>query len=227
MLLEKIHSPEDLKKCSIEELSILAKEIRSFLIESLSETGGHLASNLGVVELTLALHYIFDSPKDKFLWDVGHQCYVHKLLTGRRELFPTLRQYKGLCGFPKMRESEHDVWETGHSSTSLSGAIGMAVARDLQGLDYKVIAIIGDGALTGGMALEALNHIGEEKRDLIVVLNDNEMSISPNVGALHNYLGRLRTHRHYHRVKEDIEQLLKKIPNRWTAVCQNHRADQR
>lgn len=212
MLLEKIHSPSDLKKCSVEELPILAKEIRSFLIKSLSETGGHLASNLGVVELTIALHYLFDSPKDKFLWDVGHQTYVHKLLTGRRELFPTLRQYQGLCGFPKMRESEHDIWETGHSSTSLSGAIGMAVARDLQGLDHKVIAIIGDGALTGGMALEALNHIGEEKRDLIVVLNDNEMSISPNVGALHNYLGRLRTHRHYHKIKDEIEILLKKIP---------------
>lgn len=212
MLLEKIHSPEDLKKCSVEELPILAEEIRTFLIESLSMTGGHLASNLGVVELTIALHYLFDSPKDKFLWDVGHQAYVHKLLTGRRDLFPTLRQYQGLCGFPKMRESEHDVWETGHSSTSLSGAMGMAVARDLQGLDYKVIAIIGDGALTGGMALEALNHIGEEQRDIIVVLNDNEMSISPNVGALHNYLGRLRTHRHYHKIKDEIEYLLKKIP---------------
>ena len=212
MLLEKIHSPDDLKKLSIEELPILAKEIRSFLIKSLSETGGHLASNLGVVELTIALHYLFESPKDKFLWDVGHQTYVHKLLTGRRDLFPTLRQYRGLCGFPKMRESEHDVWETGHSSTSLSGAIGMAIARDLQGLDHNVIAIIGDGALTGGMALEALNHIGEEQRDLIVVLNDNEMSISPNVGALHNYLGRLRTHQHYHRVKDEIELLLKKIP---------------
>lgn len=212
LLLEHIHSPDDLKKLSVEELPILAKEIRKFLIESLASTGGHLASNLGVVELTLALHYLFDSPKDKFLWDVGHQAYVHKLLTGRRELFPTLRQYKGLCGFPKMRESEHDVWETGHSSTSLSGAMGMAVARDLQGLDHKVIAIIGDGALTGGMALEALNHIGEEQRDLIVVLNDNEMSISPNVGALHNYLGRLRTHQHYHKVKDEIEMLLKKIP---------------
>lgn len=212
MLLEKIHSPSDLKKCSVEELPILAKEIRSFLIESLSETGGHLASNLGVVELTIALHYLFDSPKDKLLWDVGHQTYVHKLLTGRKDLFPTLRQYQGLCGFPKMRESKHDVWETGHSSTSLSGAIGMAVARDLQRLDHKVIAIIGDGALTGGMALEALNHIGEENRDLIVVLNDNEMSISPNVGALHNYLGRLRTHHHYHKIKDEIELLLKKIP---------------
>lgn len=212
MLLEQINSPDKLKQLAVEELPKLAEEIRQFLIKSLSETGGHLASNLGVVELTIAMHYLFDSPKDKFLWDVGHQAYVHKLLTGRRELFPTLRQYKGLCGFPKMSESEHDVWETGHSSTSLSGAMGMAVARDLKGEDYKVIAVIGDGALTGGMALEALNHIGEEKKDIIVILNDNEMSISPNVGALHNHLARLRTHKGYNKMKEEVEQLLKKIP---------------
>lgn len=212
LLLEQIHSPDDLKKLSVEELPNLAEEIRAFLIQSLSETGGHLASNLGVVELTLALHYLYDSPKDKFLWDVGHQAYVHKLLTGRRDLFPTLRQYKGLCGFPKMRESEHDVWETGHSSTSLSGAMGMAAARDILKEDNKVVAIIGDGALTGGMALEALNHIGEEQKDITVILNDNEMSISHNVGALHNYLGRLRTHRHYNKVKEETEVLLNKIP---------------
>lgn len=213
MLLEQINSPDDLKKLSIEELPKLAEQIRQFLIESLSKTGGHLASNLGIVELTIALHYLFDSPKDKFLWDVGHQAYVHKLLTGRREMFPTLRQYKGLCGFPKMSESEHDVWETGHSSTSLSGAMGMAAARDIKGEKNKVIAIIGDGALTGGMALEALNHIGEEKKDLIVVLNDNEMSISPNVGALHNYLGRLRTNKTYTKTKQDLEHFIKKIPS--------------
>lgn len=212
MLLEQINSPDQLRQLSVEELPKLAEEIRQFLIESLSKTGGHLASNLGVVELTIALHYLFDSPRDKFLWDVGHQAYVHKILTGRREMFPTLRQYKGLCGFPKMRESEHDVWETGHSSTSLSGAMGMAVARDIKGEKHKVIAIIGDGALTGGMALEALNHIGETKKDLIVVLNDNEMSISPNVGALHNHLGRLRTNKSYNKMKEEVEQLLMKIP---------------
>lgn len=212
LLLEQIQSPEDLKGLSVEQLPTLAQEIREFLIESLSKTGGHLASNLGVVELTLALHYLFDSPQDKILWDVGHQAYVHKILTGRRELFPTLRQYKGLCGFPKMRESEHDVWETGHSSTSLSGAMGMAVARDLLKQDNQVIAVIGDGALTGGMALEALNHIGEQQKNLIVVLNDNEMSISPNVGALHNYLGRLRTHRDYHKLKDEVENLLEKLP---------------
>lgn len=213
VLLEQINSPDELKRLSVEELPQLAEEIRQFLIRSLSETGGHLASNLGVVELTLALHYLFDSPKDKFLWDVGHQAYVHKMLTGRRHMFPTLRQHKGLCGFPKMRESEHDVWETGHSSTSISGAAGMAAARDLKGENYKVIGIIGDGALTGGMALEALNHIGEEKKDVIVVLNDNEMSISPNVGALHNHLGRLRTNKGYNKIKEEVEHLLKKIPS--------------
>lgn len=213
MHLEQINSPEDLKKLPVEKLPLVAEEIRQFLMESLSVTGGHLASNLGVVEMTLALHYLFDSPKDQFIWDVGHQAYVHKILTGRREDFPTLRQYQGLCGFPKRNESEHDVWETGHSSTSLSAAMGMAVARDLKGEKNRVIPIIGDGALTGGMALEALNHIGNEKRDITVILNDNEMSISPNVGALHKYLGRLRTHRHYHKVKEEVEYLLKKIPS--------------
>ncbi|WP_026074547.1 1-deoxy-D-xylulose-5-phosphate synthase [Brevibacillus massiliensis] len=193
MLLDSINSPKDLKQLKIPQLQELTGEIRTFLVENLAKTGGHLAPNLGVVELTLALHYVFDSPKDKLIWDVGHQAYVHKMLTGRRERFSTLRQYKGLCGFPKMNESPHDVWETGHSSTSVSAAMGMAVARDLQGQDHQVIAIIGDGALTGGMALEALNHIGYEQRNVIVVLNDNEMSIARNVGALHHYLGRLRS----------------------------------
>ena len=186
MNLEHINSPEKLKQIPVSELPQVAEEIRQFLIESLSVTGGHLASNLGVVELTLALHYCLDSPKDKIIWDVGHQAYIHKILTGRADRFPTLRKYKGLCGFPKMSESPHDVWETGHSSTSLSAAMGMATARDLQGKDYKVVAVIGDGALTGGMAWEALNHIGSEQNDVIVILNDNEMSISQNVGALHN-----------------------------------------
>ncbi|MFC4078214.1 1-deoxy-D-xylulose-5-phosphate synthase [Salinithrix halophila] len=213
MHLEQINSPEQLKKVPARELPHLAEEIRQFLLESLSVTGGHLGSNLGVVELTLALHYLFDSPKDKFLWDVGHQAYVHKILTGRQKDFPTLRQYKGLCGFPKRDESEHDCWETGHSSTSLSAAMGMAAARDIQGEKYRVVPIIGDGALTGGMALEALNHIGNEQRNIMVILNDNEMSISPNVGALHNYLGKLRTHRHYNKMKEEVEVLLKRIPS--------------
>lgn len=212
MLLTKINSPQDLKTCTIPQLYTLANEIRQFLVENLAKTGGHLAPNLGVVELTLALHYLFNSPVDKLIWDVGHQAYVHKILTGRREMFPTLRQYKGLCGFPKMSESPHDVWETGHSSTSLSAAMGMATARDHKKEKHHVVAVIGDGALTGGMALEALNHIGHEKKNVIVVLNDNEMSIAPNVGALHNYLGKLRSATNYQRAKDELEHLLKSIP---------------
>jgi 1-deoxy-D-xylulose-5-phosphate synthase len=212
VLLDRIHQPEDLKRLTVPELEQLAKEIRRFLIEKLSVTGGHLSSNLGVVELTLALHVHYNSPRDKFIFDVGHQAYVHKMLTGRRDRFDTLRKYKGLCGFVKRAESEHDVWEAGHSSTSLSAAMGMALARDLKGEDYRVVAIIGDGALTGGMALEALNHIGHERRNVTIILNDNEMSIAPNVGALHNYLSKIRSDKHYRRVKEEVEYLLKKIP---------------
>jgi 1-deoxy-D-xylulose-5-phosphate synthase len=212
MNLEDIQNPHFLKSYETEQLNKLAGDIRSFLIEKLSVRGGHLGPNLGVVELTLAMHKVFDSPKDKFIWDVGHQAYVHKILTGRASQFDTLRQYKGLCGFPKRIESEHDVWETGHSSTSLSAAMGMAIARDLKKTDDKVIAVIGDGALTGGMALEALNHIGHEKKDLIVILNDNEMSIAPNVGALHNVLGRMRTARKYNKAKDELEALIRKIP---------------
>ncbi|MDH6349097.1 MULTISPECIES: 1-deoxy-D-xylulose-5-phosphate synthase [Brevibacillus] len=212
MLLTTINDPQDLKKCTSQQLHTLASEIRQFLVETLSQTGGHLAPNLGVVELTLALHYVFNSPKDKLIWDVGHQAYVHKMLTGRREMFPTLRQYKGLCGFPKMIESPHDVWETGHSSTSLSAAMGMATARDLKKEKNHVVAVIGDGALTGGMALEALNHIGHERKNVIVVLNDNEMSIAPNVGALHNYLGKIRSTENYQWAKDEVEGLLKSIP---------------
>ncbi|WP_027407741.1 1-deoxy-D-xylulose-5-phosphate synthase [Anoxybacteroides tepidamans] len=212
MDLTKITNPRFLKSMSKEQLIQLSADIRQFLIEKLSKTGGHIGPNLGVVELTIALHKVFDSPNDKLLWDVGHQSYVHKILTGRAGEFDTLRQYKGLCGFPKRSESEHDVWETGHSSTSLSAAMGMAIARDLKGTKEYIVPIIGDGALTGGMALEALNHIGHEKKDIIVVLNDNEMSIAPNVGALHNVLGRLRTAGKYQWVKDELEVLLKKIP---------------
>ncbi|MFJ9256367.1 1-deoxy-D-xylulose-5-phosphate synthase [Bacillus velezensis] len=212
MDLLSIQDPSFLKKMSIEQLEELSEEIRNFLIISLSASGGHIGPNLGVVELTIALHKEFDSPKDKFLWDVGHQSYVHKLLTGRGKEFETLRQYKGLCGFPKRSESEHDVWETGHSSTSLSGAMGMAAARDIKGSKEYIIPIIGDGALTGGMALEALNHIGDEKKDMIVILNDNEMSIAPNVGAIHSMLGRLRTAGKYQWVKDELEYLFKRIP---------------
>ena len=212
MLLEKVNQPSDIKSMNVAQLNMLAAEIREFLIRKLSVTGGHLASNLGVVELTLALHYLFDSPKDKIIWDVGHQSYVHKILTGRKDRFDTLRKYKGLCGFIKRAESEHDVWEAGHSSTSLSAAIGMAIARDTKGETNRVIAVIGDGAMTGGMALEALNHIGHLKKRVMIILNDNEMSIAPNVGAIHNYLGKIRSGKHYAKVKEEVEQLLKKIP---------------
>jgi len=195
-----------------QELEALSQEIREFLIQKLSVTGGHIGPNLGVVELTIALHRELNSPVDKLLWDVGHQSYVHKILTGRANQFDTLRQHKGLCGFPKMSESEHDVWETGHSSTSLSGAMGMAIARDLKKEKSHIVPIIGDGALTGGMALEAMNHIGHEKKDIIVVLNDNEMSIAPNVGALHNVLSQLRTAGKYNKAKDELEDFLKKIP---------------
>jgi 1-deoxy-D-xylulose-5-phosphate synthase len=212
MDLLNIKDPSFLKGLTIPELESLSSDIRQFLIEKLSVTGGHIGPNLGVVELTIALHTCFDSPKDKLIWDVGHQSYVHKILTGRACQFDTLRQFKGLCGFPKMVESEHDVWETGHSSTSLSAAMGMAIARDIKKEKSYIIPIIGDGALTGGMALEALNHIGHEKKDMIVILNDNEMSIAPNVGALHSVLGRLRTAGKYNWVKDEMEYILKKIP---------------
>lgn len=212
MDLTKISSPSFLKDLNKKQLEALASDIRAFLIEKCSATGGHIGPNLGVVELTIALHKAFNSPKDKFLWDVGHQAYVHKILTGRADQFDTLRQFKGLCGFPKLIESDHDMWETGHSSTSLSAAMGMAAARDIKGDKNYVVPVIGDGALTGGMALEALNHIGHEKTHMIVILNDNEMSIAPNVGALHDVLGRLRTAKEYSRAKEDLESLMHKIP---------------
>ncbi|AYC29539.1 1-deoxy-D-xylulose-5-phosphate synthase [Paenisporosarcina cavernae] len=212
MDLLSIKNPSFLKDLSTDQLEGLSQDVRDFLIEKLSVTGGHIGPNLGVVELTIALHRIFSSPDDKFIWDVGHQAYVHKILTGRASEFDTLRQYKGLCGFPKRNESEHDVWETGHSSTSLSAAMGMAAARDIKKETNYVVPIIGDGALTGGMALEALNHIGHAKTDMIVILNDNEMSIAPNVGALHTILGKLRTDGKYTKAKDELDYLLKKIP---------------
>ncbi|MFC7060580.1 1-deoxy-D-xylulose-5-phosphate synthase [Halobacillus seohaensis] len=212
MDLYKIKDPSFLKELSIDQLKDLSMDVRKFLIENLSSTGGHLGANLGVVELTLALHKVYESPKDRFLFDVGHQSYIHKILTGRAEKFDTLRTYQGLCGFPKRNESEHDVWETGHSSTSLSAAMGMAIARDLNEETHSILPIIGDGALTGGMALEALNHIGDEKKNITVILNDNEMSIAKNVGALHGALGRMRSAGKYNRAKDDLEWLLKRIP---------------
>lgn len=211
-MLDQINRPEDLKKLNMEQLDALAGEIRGFLIEKLSVTGGHLAPNLGVVELTMALHYHYQSPADKLIFDVGHQSYVHKILTGRKDEFDTLRKYKGMCGFVKRSESSHDVWEAGHSSTSLSAAMGFAAARDLLDRNNRVIAVIGDGAMTGGMAFEAMNHIGHDKKNLVVILNDNEMSIAPNVGAMHNYLGKIRSDRHYRKAKEEVEALLLKIP---------------
>lgn len=205
---QEIQSPKDIKSLSIEELERLAIDIRTFLIDSLSKTGGHLSSNLGVVELTIALHYVFNSPTDKLLFDVGHQSYVHKILTGRVNEFHTLRQYKGISGFQKRRESVHDVWEAGHSSTSLSAALAMAVARDLNNEHYQVIPFIGDGALSGGMSIEALNQIGSEQRDMVIIFNDNEMSISKNVGALDSAFTKLRTSKSYNLLKEDMKSVL-------------------
>ena len=211
-ILGNINSPIDLKNIPVSELDNLAQEVRSFILENVSKTGGHLASNLGVVELTLAIHSIFESPTDRVIWDVGHQAYIHKILTGRKELFHTLRKYKGLSGFPKRCESIHDVFDTGHSSTSISAALGVAMARDLKKEKYSVIAVIGDGALTGGIAFEALNHAGHTNTDMIVILNDNEMSISENVGGLSKYLNRLRSDPKYYKVKYDVETILNKIP---------------
>ena len=211
-LLTNINTPQDIKHLSVQQLNDLAAEIRSFLINSVSESGGHLAANLGVVELTLALHYVFNSPIDKIVWDVGHQSYVHKILTGRKDQMQNLRQFGGLSGFPKFEESEHDVFNTGHSSTSISAALGLALARDLAKDDYAVVAVTGDGALTGGMCYEALNHAGNEGCDLLVILNDNEMSISRNVGAMSSYLNRLRTDPSYFRTKDEIETVLTRIP---------------
>jgi len=211
-ILDDIKSPEDVKTLSDMQQKILSREIRQFLIEAISKTGGHLASNLGVVELTIAIHSIYSSPVDKIIWDVGHQSYVHKILTGRLKDFSTLRQYGGLCGFPKIEESPHDAFGTGHSSTSISTALGMAVTRDIEGKDFSVIAVIGDGALTGGMAFEALNHAGHLGTNFTVILNENEMSIAQNVGGLSRYLNRLRTDPTYFKFKGEIENIIKKIP---------------
>lgn len=210
MKIEDIQNPHFLRDMSLLELTQLCEDIRSFLVTSISKTGGHLSSNLGVVELTVALHAMFDSPHDKILFDVGHQAYIHKILTGRAKEFSTLRQYHGLSGFIKRHESEHDVWEAGHSSTSLSAALGFAIARDQKKEKSHIIAFIGDGALGGGMALEALNHIGEKQTNLIIVLNDNEMSISPNVGAIGSILGRMRMSPFYRHSKSELKETLTK-----------------
>ncbi len=211
-LLERINSPQDLKELSIKELYELAGEIRETLIDVTSKNGGHLGPSLGVVELTIALHYIYESPRDRIIWDVGHQSYAHKLLTGRRERFHTLRQLNGLSGFTKPAESPHDPFGAGHASTAISAALGMAIARDMMGEDYNVIAVVGDGALTGGMAMEALNHGGHLKKRVTLILNDNERSIAENVGGLSNYLAKLSGNKVYNKIKEDIKELLASIP---------------
>ena len=212
MLLEKIEQSSDIKKLKEEDYPVLAKEIRQFLLEKISKTGGHLASNLGVVELTMALHLAFDLPKDKIVWDVGHQAYTHKLLSGRRDGFNDLRQFGGMSGFPKRKESPYDAFDTGHSSTSISAGLGIAQARDILGEDYSVISVIGDGALTGGMAYEALNNAAQIKKNFIIILNDNEMSISPNVGGMSKYLGSVRTREGYTALKKGVENALNAIP---------------
>ncbi len=210
MNLNDIQDPSFLKELSISELNELASDIRLFLIESIAKTGGHLASNLGVVELTIALHYVFNSPIDKIFFDVGHQSYTHKILTGRAKDFPKLRQYRGLSGFEKRSESVHDVWEAGHSSTTLSAALGMAVSRDLKHENYNIVPVIGDGALGSGMALEALNCIGSEKRNMIIIFNDNNMSISKNVGALSKSFSKLRSGKGYNDLKKNMKSILNK-----------------
>ncbi|WP_297058061.1 1-deoxy-D-xylulose-5-phosphate synthase [Thermosulfurimonas sp.] len=212
-ILDRIHSPEDLKTLKVTELRKLAGELREIIIQTVARNGGHLAPNLGVIELTLALHYVFESPHDRIVWDVGHQCYAHKLITGRKDRFHTLRQYGGIAGFPKRSESPHDIVETGHSSTSISYGLGMATAlrlkKDPRG---RVLVVIGDGSMTAGLAFEGLNNAGHQREDLIVILNDNEMSISPNVGALSSFLSRKMTGRLARRLKKDIERLAERLP---------------
>ena len=210
--LDKIDDPKELRELSVEELPELAEEIREFIVDAVSKTGGHLASSLGAVEMTIALHYVFSTPEDKLIWDVGHQSYPHKVLTGRKGHFKTLRKKGGISGFPKPKESPYDAFGTGHSSTSISAGLGMAAARDLAGDDYKVVSVIGDGSMTAGLAFEGLNQAGHLKKDFIVILNDNEMSISPNVGALSAFLSRKITGRFATRVKKEIEDFVKSIP---------------
>lgn len=211
-MLDSINSPKDLKSLSNDELKTLAQEIREELIETVSKTGGHLASNLGVVELTIGLHLALDAPKDKIIWDVGHQSYVHKILTGRRSQFKTLRQYGGIAGFPKRSESEYDVFDTGHAGNSISVALGLAVGRDIKKSDATIAAVIGDGSLTSGMAYEALNQAGHLGTRLIVILNDNEMSIAKNVGAMSSYLSRIRLDPAYNKLRDEVEERIRKIP---------------
>ena len=217
-ILDRINQPNDIKEVSPAQYNRLAKEIRHFLLHRVSEHGGHLASNLGAVELTMALHLFLDFPKDKLIWDVGHQAYVHKILTGRKEGFYSLREYEGMSGFPKRKESECDAFDTGHSSTSISVANGLVSARELSGGDEKIVAVIGDGALSGGMAMEALNNVGKLDSNLIIVLNDNNMSISENVGGMANYLAKIRSNAAYTGFKGGLEEALNKLPEVGTKI---------
>ena len=210
-LLEKINYPGDLKKLKVEELVQVSKELRQFIIDEVSNNPGHFGASLGVVELTVALHYAYNTPFDKIIWDVGHQAYGHKILTGRRDAFHTNRKYKGISGFPKLEESEYDAFGTGHSSTSISAALGIAIADKQKGIRRNIAAVIGDGSLTGGMAFEGLNNVGMENTDLVVILNDNNISIDPSVGALKEYLIDIATSKTYNRLKNDIWNLLGKI----------------
>lgn len=212
MLLETIEKENDIKKIPLEQMPVLAQEIRDFLLECLSKTGGHLASNLGAVELTMALHYVFSLPKDKIIWDVGHQSYTHKILTGRKDGFKNLRQYGGLSGFPKREESPCDAYDTGHSSTSISAGVGYVCASKVSGEEYHVVSVIGDGALTGGMAYEALNNAASLNKNFVIVLNDNKMSISENVGGISSYLSNLRTAESYTDLKSEVKKTLNKVP---------------
>lgn len=212
MILDTINNPDDLRQVPEEDLPKLADELRETIIETVSRTGGHLAPSLGVVDLTVALHYAFDTPKDKIIWDVGHQAYAHKLLTGRRDRFKTLRQYGGISGFPKREESPYDNFNVGHASTSISAALGMVAARDIKGEDFRVIAVIGDGSISAGLAFEGLNQAGHLKKKMIVILNDNEMSISPNVGALSAYLNRMMTGNFYTKLRQETKNFLQNIP---------------
>src|SRR6266436_4163904 len=212
-LLEQINSPSDLRRLQPDQLPAVADEIRTYILETMSRVGGHTGASLGAVELAVALHYAFDTPRDRLVWDVGHQAYAHKILTGRREQLPTVKQYGGISGFLRRDESEYDTFGAGHASTSLSAALGMAIARDKKGEDYHVVALIGDASLAGGMAMEAINQAGHLKSRLIVVLNDNEMSIAPAVGALTGYLNRIRSAHGYHRFKDEVEEKLLAIPS--------------
>ena len=210
--LNQINSSADLKKVPREDLPIVASELRNYMVSVIAKIGGHLASSLGAVELTIALHYLFDTPRDKIVWDVGHQAYGHKILTGRRDRFPTIRQYGGISGFPVRDESPYDAFNVAHAGTAISGALGMAVARDLKGENFHVVAVVGDAGLTTGLELEGLNNLGTLKKKVLVVLNDNKMSISPNVGAFAGYLNRIVHGQAYHRLREEAEKMIRAVP---------------